>query len=137
MEQETLTFIALPITVAVLLVAGIAIVLFSAEFRVRFLLIRGERNRARAMLEYLVERNPEKFNLYNKLAEIYYRENRKDRKAMRMYETIVRLKLPCEFRDELYPIVAKYYINEGRQDSDAIRLIEKAVEKEMNRQVPA
>jgi tetratricopeptide (TPR) repeat protein len=108
---------------------------FSAEFRVRFLLMRGERNRARAMLEYLVERNPERFSLYNKLAEIYYKENRKDRKAIRMYETIVRLKLPCEFRDELYPIVAKYYINEGRQDSDAIRLIEKAVEKEMSREV--
>jgi tetratricopeptide (TPR) repeat protein len=112
---------------------GIGIFWFVPELRVKLLLWQGKDRRARKMLEYLLEQNPERVNLYRKLGQIYYLENRRDKKAIRLFEIIIKLKIPFQWREDILPIVAKYYVEEGRKDSEAIKLIEKAVEKEIKR----
>lgn len=124
-----MTFIIVPILLAALFVIGL--VWFSPELRGDFLLWRGQLRKARKIFEYLLEQNPEKLSLYRKLAKIYYLENRRDKKALKIFEIIIRLKIPFEWRDEILTEVAKYYIIEGRKDAEAIKLIEKAVDREI------
>ena len=109
------------------------LVWLSQDLRVNYLIWRGNDKNARLLIEAILNENPEKLNLYHKLARIYYLENRRDKKALRLYEMIIRLKVPFEWRDELYTIIAKHYVMEGRKDTDAIRIIEKAVDKEIKR----
>lgn len=124
--------IIVPVFLLVLfLVFGV--VWFTPEFKANFLIWQGNDRKARRLLESLLDQNPEKLSLYRKLAKIYYLENRRDKRAMRVFELIVKLKIPFEWRDELYTIVAKHYIVEGRKDSEAIKLIEKAVDREIQR----
>lgn len=106
---------------------------FMPEFRAQYYMWRGRQEEARKILEYLLVQNPERVSLYRKLGDIYYRENRQDKRALKIYEMILKLKLQFEWRDEIYTLVAKYYISEGRKDSEAIRVIEKAVDKEIKR----
>jgi tetratricopeptide (TPR) repeat protein len=125
-----MTLIIVPIVfLAVFL--SIGVVWFSPELRGDFFLWRGQLRRARKIFEYLIEQNPEKISLYRKLAKIYYLENRRDKKALKIFEIIIRLKIPFEWRDEILTDVAKYYIIEGRKDAEAIKLIEKAVDREI------
>lgn len=127
-----MNIIWLPVAISFPLVV-IGIIWSTPEFRANFLIWRRKDSQARALLEQIVEQKPNKMQLYGKLARIYYLENRKDRKAIRFYELIVKFKLPFEWRDELYVIVAKHYIKEGRQDTEAIRIIERAVDKELKK----
>ncbi len=127
-----MTFIWLPLGL-ISIVAIFGIVLFTPEQRANLLIWRGKSARARNLLESLLQQNPEKMQLYRKLARIYYLENRRDRKAVKIFEFIVKFKIPFEWRDELYTVIAKHYIVEGRKDTEAIRLIEKAVNKELKR----
>lgn len=120
--------------VLILVFVGIGFLWFSPDLRVNLLLWRGKHRRARKTLEYLLERNPERAGLYRQLGEIYYLENRRDRKAIKVFEIIIRLKLPFSYRDEILPLVAHHYIEQERKDSEALRLIEKAVSKELKRQ---
>ncbi len=124
--------IALPI-LAILICLAAGLILFTPEVRANLLIWRGHERKARYLLETLLEQNPEKLGLYVKLARIYYLENRRDKKAIKAFELILRLRIPFEWRDELYKIIAKHYIIEGRKDSEAIRIIEKAVDKELKR----
>jgi len=121
------------VLIFICMVAGI--VLFTPEARARLLLMRGDEKGACIIWEGLLERNPEKLSLYRKLAKIYYIENRRDKRALKAFELILKLKIPFEWRDDLYTIMAKHYIVEGRKDSEAIRIIEKAVSKEMKKLV--
>ncbi len=109
------------------------LVWFSPDLRINYLVWRGNDKKARLLIESILNQNPERLNLYHKLAKIYYLENRRDKKALRIYETILKLKVPFEWRDELYTIVAKHYVMEGRKDTDAIRILEKAIDKEIIR----
>lgn len=128
-------FTVVPIVlIIVFLITGVA--LLSPELRLRFHLWQGNHNKARVMLETFLEQNPERIGLYKKLAEIYYLENRRDRRALRIFELIIKLKVDFPWRDEIYTIVAKQYIQEGRKDGEAIRLIERAVDGEMRRLRP-
>lgn len=94
---------------------------------------RGNYRKARKILEPLLADNPDRLKFYRHLAEIYYFENRKDKKALKVYETILRLNIPFQWKNEILPLVAKFYISQGRTDGDAIELIEKAVQKELSR----
>ena len=125
-------FTILPI-ILILIFLFIGIVLITPELRMKLYLWQGDQNKARKMLESLLDQNPDRIGLYLKLGEIYYMENRRDRKAMRVFELILKLKADFPYRDDIYTIVAKHYIQEGRKDSEAIRLIERAVDGEMNR----
>lgn len=122
------------VTAAISLIAIIIIaIVILPELRANILIWRGKEREARKLLETLLEQDPAKIKLYTKLAKIYYLENRRDRRALRIFEMILRFRIPFEWRDELYTILAKHYIVEGRKDTEAIRLIEKAVDKEMSR----
>lgn len=125
-------YLLLPIALLIVFLV-IGIIWLTPEFRVRILLWQGKNRKARKILEYLLEQNPERLNLYRKLGQIYYLENRRDKKAVKIFEIIIKLKIPFQWREEILPIVARYYVAEGRKDSEAIKLIEKAVEKEMKR----
>jgi tetratricopeptide (TPR) repeat protein len=125
-----MTLIIVPIVLLVLFLAG-GVIWFSPELRGDFWLWRGEMKKARKIFEFLLEQSPEKLSLYRKLGKIYYLENRRDKKALRIFEIIIRLKIPFEWRDEILSDVAKYYIIEGRKDAEAIKLIEKAVDREI------
>lgn len=125
-------FVLLPILIIVLLVI-VAVTWISSENKIKYLMWRGNYFKARQILEPLLAENPERLSLYRHLAEIYYFENRKDKRALRIFEIILRLKIPFQWRNEIYPLVAKYYISEGRTDSEALEIIERAVEKELIR----
>ena len=127
-----MAFVVLPIVLLlVFLVAGI--IWFTPELRANFFMWRGNVRTARRIYENLLEQNPEKVHLYKRLGMIYYLENRRDRRALRVFEIILKLRIPFQWRDEIRHLVAKHYVTEGRKDAEAIRLIEKVVEKEMNR----
>lgn len=111
----------------------IGIIWFSPELRLKIHLWRGNDRSARKILEHLVDKNPERIDLYGHLGRIYYFDNRRDRRALKVFETILLLKIPFQWRNDILPLVAKFYIQEGRRDSEAIRLIEKAVETELDR----
>ncbi len=124
------------VVVAVLLAVValvVVVVSLSPELRANYLFWRGQNRKARKIYEALLERHPEKLNLYRKLGKIYYLENRRDKKALKIFELIIRLKIPFEYRDDIMLDVAKYYIIEGRKDTEAIKLIERAVDKEIKR----
>lgn len=125
-------YILLPIILLIIFLI-IGVIWFTPEFRVKVLLWQGKDRKARKILEYLLDQNPERINLYRQLGEIYYLENRKDKKALRVFEIIIKLKIPFQWKDEILPLVAKFYVEEGRKDSEAIKLIEKAVDKELKR----
>lgn len=125
-------FVLLPILIIVLLVI-VAVTWISSENKIKYLMWRGNYDKARKILEPLLAENPERLSLYRHLAEIYYFENRKDKRALRIFDIILRLKIPFQWRNEIYPLVAKYYISEGRTDSEALEIIERAVEKELIR----
>ncbi len=125
-----MTFIIVPIVFLVAFLV-IGVVWFSPELRANYWLWRGQFKKARKIFEFMIEQNPEKVNLYRKLAKIYYLENRRDKKALKIFEVIIRLKIPFEWKDEILTEVAKYYIIEGRKDAEAIKLIEKAVDREI------
>ncbi len=127
-----LQFVLLPIVIIVLFVI-VAVAWISPEYKIKYLMRRGKYRKARKMLEPLLEENPERLSLYRHLGEIYYFENRKDKRALWIFEIILRLKIPFQWKNEIFPLVAKYYISEGRTDSEALELIEKAVEKELIR----
>ncbi|MFQ6113111.1 MAG: tetratricopeptide repeat protein [bacterium] len=125
-------YIFLPVGLLIVFLV-IGVIWLTPELRVKILLWQGKDRRARRVLEYLLEQNPERLNLYRKLGEIYYLENRRDKKAIRIFEIILKLRIPFQWREEILPIVARYYVEEGRKDSEAIKLVEKAVEKELKR----
>ncbi|HEX9654453.1 MAG TPA: hypothetical protein VGA99_12145 [bacterium] len=125
-----MTLIIVPIVFLVVFLA-IGLVWFSPELRGDFFLWRGQIRKARKIYEPLMDQNPEKLSLYKKLAKIYYLENRRDKKALRLFEVIIRLRIPFEWKDEIVTEVAKHYVTEGRKDAEAIKLIEKAVDREI------
>lgn len=122
----------LPIVLLIIFLI-IGVVWFTPAVKVKILLWQGKDRKARKILEYLLAQNPERINLYRQLGEIYYFENRRDKKALKIFEIIIKLKIRFQWTDEILPLVAKYYVDEGRKDSEAIKLIEKAVNKELGR----
>ncbi|MFQ5707788.1 MAG: tetratricopeptide repeat protein [bacterium] len=123
-------FIVLPM-VLIALFLGVGVIWFSPEIKVKFYLWRGNNRKARKLLEYLLEQDPQRINLYTSLAEIYYSENRIDKKALKLFDLILKLQVPFQWKKEILPLVAKYYIAEGRTDSEATQLIERAVANEL------
>jgi tetratricopeptide (TPR) repeat protein len=100
---------------------------------------RGDIEAACQIYLSLLEENPEKIKYYRILGELYYRQQRTDEQAMRIYEIIVRLNIPFQWRDEILPWVAEHYLKEGRKDSEALAVIETAVQsklKKINRSAP-
>ena len=109
----------------------LGVVRFSPELRANYLYWRGYGRKARKLFETLLDESPEKANLYRKLAAIYYQEQRRDHRAYRIYEMVLKLKLPFEWRHEIRLELAHHYINQGRRDPEAIRLIEKALNHQL------
>lgn len=111
----------------------LGLIWFTPEFRANILFWQGKREEARKIYECILRENPEKVGLYRKLAQIYCMQDRCDRKAIKVFEIILKLKVRFQWEDQIVPAVARHYIAEGRKDSEAIRLMEKAVKIELER----
>ena len=120
-----------------LLILSLSFILLSL-FMIRFLpevrlwlLLRAKKpGEASKLLEQLLAKNPSQVNLYGKLGKIYFLQNRRDGRALKNFEIILKLQVPFQWRDEILPLVAMHYVSEGRRDWEAIQLLEKAVQKE-------
>jgi len=99
--------------------------LFSANVRARFYLMQGEYGKAAAIFATIVKKHPEKFKIYQILANIYLLDNRKDESALEVFEMALRLNLSPDRNQEINSIVANHYLNQGRSDAVAIEVMEK------------
>lgn len=79
---------------------------FSLRVRVRYYVKRNELRRAAQVYENALQRNPQRFNLYAPLAEIYVRANRTDAAAMKIFKTILDLNLPAKERQAIATLVS-------------------------------
>ncbi|MFQ5636840.1 MAG: tetratricopeptide repeat protein [bacterium] len=127
-----MSIVVIPLFLAASLLA-MGIVWLTPGLRGNLLLWTGRERRARKLFEAELEQHPEKITLYKKLAKIYYLQNRRDKRALRVFDIILNLKIPFEWREEIQTEVAKYYIIQGRKDTTAIKLIEKAVDLEIEK----
>ncbi|MCG8604316.1 hypothetical protein MJD09_04860 [bacterium] len=127
-----MTYVVLPILLLVIFLL-IGLFWFMPELRANILIWQGREREARKIFEYLLRQNPDKVNLYCKLAKIYCLEDRRDKKAIRVFEIILKLKIPFQFEEKIIPRVAMHYVKEGRRDSEAIRLLERAVKIELEK----
>jgi tetratricopeptide (TPR) repeat protein len=109
-------------------------IFFSTAPRVAFHRRRKNHLAALKAFEKLLERNPQKVNLYAPLAELYLRLGRHDERALKIYKMVLQLNLATPKRDEINAIVAQKYLAEGRTDSEVIEVLENALKAESRKQ---
>lgn len=112
----SLFFSALPV---------IGLFLLSPTARGRYYLMQGKYGKAVVTFENILSKHPEKFRIYQILANIYLFDNRKDEQALEVFEMILRLNLFPERNQEINSIVANHYLSKGRSDTIAIEVMEK------------
>jgi len=115
------------IVTTLLAVIALGIVVFSPVARARYRLWRNDPGAAALIYEKLLEQHPQRVQYYPNLAEIYLLQGRTDEHALKIYKTVVQLKLPFRNRDELNNIIAQKFLVEGRMDLEAIEVLENAL----------
>ena len=118
---------------AIIVLPVVGVVLVSPGMRARFYMLQGNYQRAIAIFEKQLTRNPGRVKIYLDLAQAYLLENRKDEKAVQAFEMVLRLNLRTRQKDEIVTIVANHYLREGRTDPEALKLMEKALGSELNK----
>jgi tetratricopeptide (TPR) repeat protein len=119
---------------ALIVLPLLGFVFFSSTSRIAYYRWRKNYLAAARTFEKLLERHPQKINLYAPLAELYLRLRRHDERALKIYKTVLQLNLATRKRDEINAIVAQKYLAEGRTDSDVIEVLENALRAESRRQ---
>ncbi|MFQ5707469.1 MAG: tetratricopeptide repeat protein [bacterium] len=104
---------------------------FSPATRARLYLLQGKYENAARIYEKMLLRHPGKIKLYPVLANIYLLENRRDEKALKVFEMVLRLNLTTQQQREINTIMANHYLTQGRTDDDAIKIMER--ELDLNR----
>lgn len=107
--------------------------IFSPTIRARLYLMQGKYNQAALLYERILNKNPEKLKLYPQLANIYLLENRKDEKAIKVFELILKLNLFTQKKKEINSIVAGHYLAQNRTDIDAIKIMERELDSRINK----
>lgn len=97
------------------------------SLRAHFYLIRGNFAKAAELYEAILERNPGKTKLYQKLAKIYLLTGRKDAQAVAIYKTALQLSVPEKTKARVRALLTEHYLEQGELDSEAIKLLESAV----------
>ena len=108
----------------------ILILIFSPTVKARFYLMRGQYIKAVAAYEKLLSRHPERLKLYRQLGDLYLLIGQTDQKAVKVFKTILHLKLNTNHREQLHTIVSQYYLDEKKGDPEAIDILEKALKAE-------
>lgn len=126
-------FMTTAAVMAALALAIIAFFAFSPVIRARIHLLRGQYDRAAAIYEKILTKKPGKIKLYSTLANIYLLENRRDERALKVFETIIRLNILTNKREEINSILANHYLNLGRTDMSAIKILEKELDTKMRK----
>jgi len=121
------------LTIALLTLPIFGIFVFSPMTRARLYLMRSKYDRAAAIYEKMLERAPGRIKLYPILAQIYLIENRRDERALKVYETIVRQNILTNKREAINSILAVHYLNQGRTDMGAIQILEKELDTKMRK----
>lgn len=104
----------------------LGILIFSPTRRARLYLLQRKYEKAANIYEKLLAKNPGRFRLYPRLADIYLHENRQDEKALQIYKTIIRLNLMTKNNEKIKAILARYYLTQGRSDNEAMILLPKS-----------
>lgn len=124
----------LGVTVTIVLVPLFGLMFLAPTARANFYLWRRNYPAAARTLEKLLERHPKRAGLYGPLAELYLQLGRNDERALRVYQTVLRLNLPTRRRDEINTLLAQKYLAEGRTDSEVIEVLENALKVESRNQ---
>ncbi len=101
--------------------------------RAQYLIALKKYDAAAGIYERLIEKQPERLELYPKLARLYLLTNKRHDFALYIYKTIVQLKLEMENRDKITTILTQAYLKEATPDSDAIQLLENLLKEEQSR----
>ncbi len=117
-------------------IAGVMIPLiifaaFSPVARAKLYTMRGNYHAAALIYEKAMERNPGNLKLYAALANLYLLSGREDIEAMKIYKTVLKLKLETRRFAEINTIVTNSYLGAGKPDNEAILVLEDALKKEM------
>lgn len=120
--------------ISLLLFPAIGLYVFSPTLRARVYLLQGNNNRAADTYERLLKKHPEKVKLYPILANLYLLENRRDNKAIKTFEAILRLNILTPKRSAINSIVANHYLNQGRTDGNAIAIMERELNNKLKNQ---
>ncbi len=116
--------------ISIIVLPLIGFIVFSPEARARIHLLRGNQQAAARIYESLLEKNPGRLKLYPALANLYLIAGRTDQAAMKVYQTIVRLNLNVENREQIESLIKTNYLAEGGTGSEAIKAFEEALRAE-------
>ncbi|MFQ6114971.1 MAG: tetratricopeptide repeat protein, partial [bacterium] len=119
------TVLMIGLTISGLVLPLVGILVFSPTTRARLYLLSGKNNRAAYIYERLLSKSPGRVKLYPLLADIYLLENRRDERALKVFEMVLRLNLTAKNKPEINSIVANHYLSEGRTDAHAIQIMER------------
>ncbi len=128
------SFVYIGAVAALVVLPLLGFIFFSTAPRIAFHRWRKNHLAAVKAFEKLLERNPQKVNVYAPLAELYLRLGRHDERALKVYKMVLQLNLATRKRDEMNAIVAQKYLAEGRTDSEVIDVLESALKSELHNQ---
>ncbi len=128
-RTSALLWAAAAISLLLLPVAGVY--LFSPTVRARLYLIQGNYLKAADVYEKVLSKKPEKVALYPILANIYLLENRRDPRAIQVFEMVLKLNLLTSRTAEINSIVSDHYLTVGRTDRNVIAVMEQELSKKM------
>jgi tetratricopeptide (TPR) repeat protein len=109
----------------------LGVLIFSPTRRARLYLLQRKYEKAANIYEKLLSKNPGRFRLYTRLADIYLHENRHDEKALQVYKTIIRLNLMTKNNEKVKAILAHYYLTQGGSDKETRDTIAKELDAEL------
>ncbi|MGH7491382.1 MAG: hypothetical protein ACREOO_03195 [bacterium] len=119
--------------VALIVLPMLGVILLSTGFRARFQMFRGNHAEAALLFEKKLARRPDKTKLYAELANAYLLLGRRDEQAIKVYKTVLQLKLDTKNHEAINAIVAQSYLAESRSDTNMIEVLENALRAERKR----
>ncbi|MFQ5822674.1 MAG: tetratricopeptide repeat protein [bacterium] len=122
-SSNTILMIGFTISAFVLPIFGVLV--FSPTTRARLYLLQGKYDKAAYIFEKMLIKNSGRIKLYPLLANIYLLENRRDDRALKVFEMILRLNLYTKKKEEINSIMANHYLTQGRTDANAIKILER------------
>ncbi|RMD85998.1 MAG: tetratricopeptide repeat protein [Calditrichaeota bacterium] len=132
-EQNFNGLLLVSFVLMTLVMVAFIIWMTSPNLRARVYLSRGNYDRAALIYEKQLIKHPDRVYYYATLANIYLMANRRDEKALKVYEKTLKLNLYTQFKEIISSILANYYLQEGRTDEYALNLMEKALNNKLRR----
>jgi tetratricopeptide (TPR) repeat protein len=119
--------------VALIVLPMLGVIFFSTGFRARFQMFRGNHAEAARLYEKKLARRPGKTKIYTELANAYLFLGRRDEQALKVFKTVLQLKLRTKNHEAINAIVAQSYLAESKSDTSMIEVLENALKAERRR----